>query len=122
MKKILLFLLPAMLLLASCRRQDYGPNQPIDETYWLSKERGVVNYSDGYCDYFVVETYSGFSVLKSWGGYPPVEGAVLYGDLSRPGVHTIYNRSEGYLLQAEVTDYWLTYWDAIDQVNWFCSK
>ena len=111
-----------VLLLTACRRVVVVPENPIDEHYWLSRERGVVNYSDGYCNYFVVETYNGFSILKAWGGYAPPENVVLYGDLSRAGVQTFYNRTEGYLLQAEVKDYWLTYWDAIDGVNWFCGR
>ena len=121
MKKILLFVLPAVLLLASCRRVVYAPTEQFDESYWLNRERGVVNYSDGYCPYFVVETYNGFSILKA-NGYAPLINEVLYGDLSGSGFKTFYNRTQGYLLQAEVKEYWLSYWDAIDGINWFCGK
>ncbi|GAO42854.1 hypothetical protein [Flavihumibacter petaseus] len=119
MKKILLLLLPALLLLASCRREYTSP--AIDESYWLSREKGGVRYSDGYCDYFVVETYYGYSVLRIWSGYTPLQGDVLYGDLNRYGTQTFYNRSAGTLIQADVREYWLTWYDAIDQINWFCS-
>ncbi len=121
MKKILLLVLPAFLLLTACHRVVYAPGEVIDESYWLNRERGVVQYSDAYCSYFMVETYNGFSILKAY-GYAPASNVVLYGNLSRPGVQTFYNRTEGYLLQAEVKDYWLSYWDAVDGINWFCGR
>lgn len=121
MKKIILFVLPMVLFLAACSRQDTGPRQPIDESYWLQRERGIVAYSDFQCDYYIVETYNGFSLMRAWGGFTPLRGSVVYGDLNRYGMQTIYNRSEGLLMQADVRDYWMTYWDAIDQMDWYCS-
>ena len=122
MKKILLFILPLALFAASCTRQDIGPRPPIDEAYWLNQERGVVVYSSFNCDFYVVETSFGFSVLQSWGGFTPLRGSVLYGNLSRYGVQTLYNRSEGYLVQANVRDYWLSYWEALDQADFECAR
>ncbi|MFT4022487.1 MAG: hypothetical protein QM664_01735 [Flavihumibacter sp.] len=121
MKKFLLPALAAIVLLTSCHRVVYAPGDVIDEHYWLSRERGVVRYSDDYCRYFTVETYNGFSILKAY-GYAPYSNVVIYGDLSRSGVGTFYNRTEGYLFEAEVKDYWLTYWDAVDGINWFCGR
>jgi hypothetical protein len=122
MKRLLLVITPLLFLLAACTRQDVSPRPPIDESYWLTQERGIVTYSSFDCDFFIIETYDGFSVVRSWGGAPPLRGSVIYGNLSQYGVRTMYNRTEGYLMQADIREYWLTYWDAIDQVDWNCSR
>jgi hypothetical protein len=119
MKKILLFVLPLFLLFASCRKEISGPI--ADESQWLNKERAVVVSSDINCPYYVVETYGGYSVLKSWDGTIPYQGSVMYGDFSSWGVKTFYNRSERYMAHADVTEYWLGYYDALDEMDYQCS-
>ena len=121
MKRILLIAFPLMFLFASCRREDVRPGEPIDESYWLNQERGVVTYSEYTCDYFILETYNGFTIMRSWGSFTPLRGSVLYGSFSRTGSRTFYNRSEGYLVQGDVRDYWLSYYEAIDLMDWYCS-
>lgn len=120
MKRLFLFALPLVFFLASCSKEEMV-RPPIDETEWLKKERGIVVASTFDCDYFVVETARGYSVLRSWGGFAPVRGAVIYGDLSQWGVRTFYNRSEGYLMNADVRDNWLSYFQAMDQMQWYCN-
>lgn len=120
MKRVFLFLAPLLLFFISCTKEE-GVRPPIDETEWLKKERGIVAGSGFGCDYFVVETTRGYAVLRSWGGFAPVRGAVIYGDLSRWGVRTFYNRTEGYLMNADVRDYGLSYFQAMDQMNWYCN-
>ena len=108
----------ATIFLASCVRDShYGG---INEGYWLSKERGTVVYSDSYCNYFVVETINGYSVVRSYDGYKPFEESVLYGDLSYSGTREFYNRSTGVVFTATVTDYWLTYSEAQDALDYYC--
>ena len=122
MKKILLFALPLLLLLASCRKEIIDrPGPVIDESQWLNQERAVVVASDINCPYYVVEAYGGYSVLKSWDGSIPYEGSVMYGDFSTWGVKTFYNRSERYLAHADVREYWLSYYDALDEMDYQCS-
>ena len=121
MKKIFtlsVFSLIASIFLASCIRDShYGG---INENYWLSKERGEVVYSDSYCNYFVVETTNGYDILRSYGGYKPFEQSILYGDLSYRGTREFYNRSTGVVFTATVTDYWLTYAEAQDALDYYC--
>ena len=108
----------ATIFLASCVRDShYGG---INEGYWLSKERGTVVYSDSYCNYFVVETLNGYSVIRSYDGYKPFEESVVYGDLSYSGTREFYNRSTGVVFTATVTDYWLTYSEAQDALDYYC--
>ena len=92
----------------------------IDESYWLSKERGEVVYSDSYCQYYIVETAYGYTVLRAFSGYKPYEGTVVYGNFSNYGTRDFYNRSNGIVFTAEVQDYWLTYFEAQDAVDYYC--
>jgi hypothetical protein len=91
-----------------------------DESYWLSKERGEVVYSDTYCSYFVVETFYGYTIIRSYGGYKPYEGAIVYGNFSNMGTRDMYNRSGGYVFTGTITDYWLTYIEAQDALDFYC--
>ena len=106
-------------LLASCSKGDYGYGYN-DERYWLSKERGEVVYSDSYCSYYVVETYNGYTVMRAHGGYKPSEGSIIYGDLSYAGTRDFYNRSSQFVFSGTVTDYWLTYAEAQDALDYYC--
>ena len=105
------------LFLTGCVKSYNGNN---GEDYWLSKERGEVVYSDSYCSYFVVETYNGYTVVQATGNYKPYEGAVLYGNFSNQGTRDMYNRSTGFVFTARVTDYWLTYVEAQDALDYYC--
>lgn len=120
MKKIFTissFVILSAILFAGCsKRSDVGFN----ESYWLSKERGEVVYSDSYCSYYIVETASGYTVIRSYSGYKPFEGSIVYGDFSYRGTVDIYNRSSGVVFTGTVTDYWLTYFEAQDAIDYYC--
>jgi hypothetical protein len=121
MKNLLYFSILSILLFTSCSKET-TPLPPVDESVWLSKERGIVVASDFNCDYFVVQTNRGYTVLRNWGGISPFSGSIIYGDLSNWGVKTLYNRSEGRLINADVRDYWMGYFQAMDQVQWSCGN
>ena len=121
MKKLALLFLPVVLLWSSCSK-DNTPAPPIDESEWLNQDRGVVVASSFQCDFYVVETRYGYAVMRNWGGFAPIRGAVLYGRFNGFGVHTFYNRSEGYLMTADIRDLTPSYFLAIDQMNWNCSQ
>lgn len=88
----------------------------------MNKERGYVLASNFQCDVFVAETQRGYALMRNWGGFSPVRGAVLYGEFSRFGVQTFYNRSEGYLMNADIRDYTFSYFQAMDMMNWYCDQ
>ena len=122
MKKIFtlsVFAFIATIFLASCVKDSYYGGG-INESYWLSKERGEVVYSDSYCNYFAVETINGYSIIRSNGGYKPFEQSIVYGDLSYSGTREFYNRSTGVVFTGTVTDYWLTYSEAQDALDYYC--
>jgi hypothetical protein len=121
LKRVLVWMVPVMLLLVSCAKQEIV-QPPIDETPWLTQDRALVVFSNFNCDYFAVQTQQGYSVMRSWGGRAPFEGSVLYGDFSRWGVRTFYNRSGGYLMRADVQEYWLSYFAAMDEIQFRCNN
>jgi len=107
----------SMIFLGACVKDSrYVDN----ENYWLSKERGEVIYSDAYCNYYVVQTNNGYNIVRSYSGYKPFEGDVVYGDFSFTGTRSIYNRSTGEVFTGTVTDYWLSYNGALDAVDYYC--
>lgn len=121
MKKIFTvssLLILSVVFLAACTRR--GGNYGDDEDYWLSRERGIVVYSDDYCPYYVVETYYGYTVIEAMSGYSPYEGDIIYGDLSRIGYMELYNRSAGTITRGDVVDYWLTYGEAQFLIDDLC--
>lgn len=120
MKKI--FTLSAVLFIAGLFLVGCVRNYPVnnEEDYWLSKERGEVVYSDTYCSYYVVETYNGYQVVQAIGSYKPYEGAILYGNFSSRGTRDFYNYSSGVVFTGSVTDYWLSYVEAQDALDYYC--
>lgn len=118
MKRIFTLSIIAMaaFLIQGCVRNDSG----INESYWLSKERGEVVYNDSYCNYYVVETYYGYNIVRSYNGYSPYEGAVVYGNFSTKGTRDMYNYSTARVFTGTVTDYWLTYSEAQDALDYYC--
>ncbi|MET0464978.1 MAG: hypothetical protein ABW007_17575 [Chitinophagaceae bacterium] len=111
----------SVVLLVSCTKRSYHDD---GNEYWLTKEYGVVVYSDNSCPYYVVETYDGYTVVRS-NGYRPYEGDEVYGDLSRLGFRDLYNYTDNSIMRGEITDYWLTYGEAqylIDNLCYGYSK
>lgn len=124
MKKIFTLSVPVFigilsitLLLSSCVREEFPPT---NDNYWLSKERGEVVYSDTYCSYYVVETYNGFNLVRAYGTYKPYEGSIVYGNFSSPGTRDMYNYSSRAVFTGTVTDYWLSYNEAQDALDYYC--
>ncbi len=110
------FLLTAVLF-TGCIRESFPNN---NEDYWLSKEMGEVVYSDAYCNYYVVETYNGYTIVRAYGSYKPYEGSIVYGNFSSTGTRDMYNRSSGIVFTGTVTDYWMSYTDAQYALDYYC--
>ncbi|MEZ5034463.1 MAG: hypothetical protein R2796_05710 [Chitinophagaceae bacterium] len=107
-----------MVLLTSCYQD--STIYTDHHNYWLDKEQGEVVYSDTYCSYYVVETYYGYTIVRSYAGYKPYEGTIVYGDFSSRGTRDMYNYSEDFVFTGTVTDYWLTYNEAQDALDYYC--
>ena len=121
MKKIFTLsatLLLTIALLSSCVRDNTISNN--NENYWLSKEQGEVIYSDSYCNYYVVETYYGYNIVRAYGSYKPGEGTIVYGNFSSRGTRDLYNYTSRFVFTGTVTDYWLSYTEAQDALDYYC--
>src|SRR5215510_11558309 len=119
MKKIFTFsaiTILALVLFTGCVKD----RSYIDESYWLSQERGVVVHSDPYCSYYVVETNYGYTIVRASGSYKPYENAVVYGNFSNYGYRDFYNGSSGIVFRGEVIEYWLTYYEAQQAISYYC--
>lgn len=108
----------AAVLLVSCTKNEVHYND--NTNHWLDKEYGVVVYSDGYCPFYVIETYNGYTIVRSTGGYMPYEGDEIYGDISRYGYRDLYNYTENSIIRGEVVEYWLSYSEAQYMIDELC--
>lgn len=121
MKKIFtlsaIFLL-SIFLLSSCSKADV--NATNNESYWLNQEEGEVVYSDPSCNYWVVETYNGYTVIRSSSVNQPYEGDLVYGNFSNRGTRDLYNIRGRTVFSATVIEYWLSYNAALDVLDFYC--
>jgi hypothetical protein len=108
----------ALVLLTSCVKEQVVVAN--NENYWLSKEAGEVVYSEPYCNYWVVETYNGYNVVRTSASSKPYEGDLLYGNFSNPGTRDMYNYSGRFVFTGTVIDYWLSYNEALDALDYYC--
>jgi len=111
------FLLAAIVLSSCTKDRIVVAN---DENYWLSKEQGEVVYSDASCGYWVLATYNGYTVVYSNAYNQPYEGEIIYGNFSSAGTRDMYNYSGRFVFTATVTDYWLTYNQSQDALDYYC--
>ena len=91
-----------------------------DESYWLSREQGQVVYSSPTCNYYVVETNYGYSILRSNTSYKPYERDIVYGDFGYKGTRDIYNWTARYVFSATITDSRLSYTQAQLALDYYC--
>lgn len=111
------FAVLASLLFGSCVKNGIFNNE---ESYWLSCEQGQVVYTSSTCNYYVVETNNGYSILRSNTGYKPYERDIVYGDFGYRGTRDIYNWSSRYVFSATITDYRLSYTQAQLALDYYC--
>lgn len=108
----------AIILLSSCAKDRTVVGN--DENYWLTKEEGEIVYSDPYCSYYLVETYNGYNVVHNYSGSQPYQGDIVYGNFSNLGTRDMYNYSGRFVFTGTVTDYWLSYNEALDVLDYYC--
>ena len=108
----------AVVLLSSCVKDRVVV--PNNESYWLNQEEGEVVYSDASCSYWVVETYNGYNVVRTNASSQPYEGDLVYGNLSSRGTRDMYNFQGKFVFTGTVIEYWLTYNQALDVLDYYC--
>ena len=108
----------AVVLLSSCVKEHVVV--PNNEAYWLNQDEGEVVYVDPSCNYWVLETNYGYDVIRTTSGNMPYEGDRIYGNLRSRGSGNLYNYSGRYVFGATITDYWVTYSEALDILDYYC--
>ncbi len=108
----------AVILLGSCRKADVIVTN--NESYWLNQEEAEVVYSDPSCSYWVVETYNGYTVIQTNSVNQPYEGDLLYGNFSNRGTRNMYNFQGKFVFTGTVIEYWLSYNEALDVLDYYC--
>ena len=83
--------------------------------------KGVVVYYKSGCDYYVVETDKGFSLLEWYGGNDPSEGDVIVGDYEAYGMKDIYNLTADSETTVWVEEFWLSKSSVIEQYYDQCN-
>lgn len=86
----------AALITASC----------LNATVVTAAQGVVVAYPSG-CDYYIVETNTGYVLLEWYGGGDPNEGDKLVGDFESYGMKTIFNVTRDAETTVWVEDYML---------------
>jgi hypothetical protein len=80
----------------------------------------VVLYKSG-CNYYIVETNMGYTILEWYGGNNPSRGDVLTGDFETYGMKDVYNLSANAETKVWVEDFWLSQTKVIEKYNDKCN-
>ncbi len=108
----------AVVLLSSCVKETVVVTN--NESYWLNQEEGEVVYSDPSCNYWVIDTYNGYAVIRTNSSSQPYEGELIYGNFSNRGTRDMYNFQGKFVFTGTVIEYWLSYNQALDVLDYYC--
>ena len=81
---------------------------------------GIVAFYKSGCDYYIVSTNQGFSLLEWYGGYYPAEGDKLIGNMTTYGMQTLVDQSTENETTAWVEDFMLTQHSVLEQYQEHC--
>lgn len=86
----------------------------------LSAKGSVVAHPSG-CDYFIVETATGYALLEWFGGNDPSVGDVIVGPYEGYGMQHVYNVTRNSETQVWVEDYMLSQESAVEKYHDHCN-
>lgn len=92
----------------------------VDNSYWLTQERGDVVYSSNNCGYYVVETNYGYTIIRNTGGLNIYSGDIMYGNFGGYGTRDFYNYTANAITRGKVVEYDLSYYAAQDALDYYC--
>ena|SRR5947209_1315133 len=82
---------------------------------------GTVTYRIGSCDYFVVQSSTGYAVLEWYGGYDPDKGDSVVGGFTSYGMKTVYDTTADEEIKVWVEDYYLSRPKALEILTEHCE-
>ncbi len=84
----------------------------------LALSQGMVVYPpQSLCDYFIVETSRGYTLLQLWSFTfrEPRKGDLIVGELERFGFQTVFNITQDVTYRVWVENYWLSAKEAVQR-------
>lgn len=87
----------------------------------LFAAKGKVTHRTSGCDYFIVETTSGFALLELYGYGDPDKGDVIVGDFESYGMKKIYNATKEKEISVWVDNFWMDKEDALEELFDHCD-
>lgn len=83
--------------------------------------RGIVSHRISGCDYFLVETRSGYDLLEWYGDHDPDKGDTLIGNYESYGFHDVLDDTADETVHLYTEDYQLSKSDALEQLADQCE-
>lgn len=83
--------------------------------------KGVVVYYRSGCDYYIIESRSGYALLEWYGGNDPDEGDVIVGEFERYGLQRLHNLTRDQETSAYVEDYGLSRGRVVEKYHEKCD-
>ena len=120
MKKIFtsaMMVVLAALLFSSCVKERVVV---VDNSYWLTQERGDVVYSSNNCGYYVVETNYGYTIIRNTTSLNIYSGDIMYGNFGGYGTRDFYNYTANAITRGSVVEYDLSYTGAQNALDYYC--
>lgn len=87
----------------------------------MDAARGIVTHRISGCDYFIVESRTGYDVLEWYGDYDPEKGDVLIGNYETYGFHDILDETADESSHVYTEDYLLSKSDALEKLADQCE-
>lgn len=86
-----------------------------------SSVSGSVSHRISGCDYFLVQTRSGYDLLEWFGDYDPDKGDVLVGKYEEYGFHDVLDETADETSRIYTEEYWLSKTDALEHLTDKCE-
>jgi hypothetical protein len=83
--------------------------------------RGEVSHRISGCDYFLVETRSGYDLLEWYGGHDPDKGDIIVGNYESYGFHDVLNETADESLNVYTEDFQLSKTSALEKLTEHCE-
>ncbi len=86
-----------------------------------SSVSGVVSHRISGCDYFLVQTRSGYDLLEWYGDHDPDKGDTLVGKFEDYGFHNVLDETADENCHLYTEEYWLSKTDALEHLADKCE-
>ena len=82
----------------------------------LASVHGTVSHRVSGCEYFLVQTGSGYDLLEWYGGYDPDKGDTIVGNFETYGFHDVIDEAADESIHVYTNSYWLSKSNALEKL------